>query len=124
MPILQAPITGVGSKIDENFYGKRSRTKCPVAMCQVGNWHFKQRNFSAALSYYSKASELDNAESNGMLGEMYLEGKGVEKDESKAVYLWEKSAIAGHPEARHILGSIDWKNGQQERAIKHWLIAA
>ena len=98
MSILQA-----GNKTEAKsmkiFMERGAEKKCPVAMSQVGNWHFKQRQYSAAFHLYSVAAESDDAEFNQMLGRMYLEGKGIEKDESKAVYFWEQSAIAGHPSA-------------------------
>jgi TPR repeat protein len=58
------------------------------------------------------------------LGIMYREGKGVEEDEGKAVYHYEKAAIGGHPYARYNLGCIEWVNGNIERSVKHYIIAA
>ena len=51
-------------------------------------------------------------------------GGGVEKDMEKAVYHFEKAAIGGHPYARHNLAYIETKNGNTERAVKHFIIAA
>jgi TPR repeat protein len=53
---------------------------------------------------------------------MYWKGKGVEKDMEKAVYHFEKAG--GHPIARHNLAYYEAKNGNMERAVKHWIIAA
>lgn len=36
----------------------------------------------------------------------------------------EQTAIGGHPHARRNLGSVEWKNGRHDRAIKHFVIAA
>jgi len=55
---------------------------------------------------------------------MYHEGEGVEKDEEKAAYHWEKAAIGGHPIARYNLACIEEDNGNMERAVKHAIIAA
>ncbi len=55
---------------------------------------------------------------------MYLEGHGVEKDKKKEVYHLEKAAIGGHPIARFNLGCFEGRNGNIERAVKHWIIAA
>ena len=55
---------------------------------------------------------------------MYEEGRGVEKDEEKAVYHCEKAAIGGDHIARYNLGYIEKKNGNMERAVKHYVIAA
>eukprot|EP00985_Skeletonema_marinoi_P023738 scaffold15966_cov170-Skeletonema_marinoi.AAC.2 len=35
----------------------------------------------------------------------------------------EEAAIGGHPNARHNLGCIE-EDGNEERAVKHWIIAA
>ena len=36
----------------------------------------------------------------------------------------EEAAIGGHPIARYDLGVLEWNNGNAERAVKHWVIAA
>ena len=51
-------------------------------------------------------------------------GNGVEKDKEKEVYHWEKAAIGGNPIARHELACIEEENGNIERAVKHYIIAA
>ena len=50
--------------------------------------------------------------------------EGVEKDEEMKVYHLEKAAIGGHPIARHVLALTEEKNGNMERAVKHYIIAA
>ncbi|KAK1747256.1 hypothetical protein QTG54_002600 [Skeletonema marinoi] len=58
------------------------------------------------------------------LSVMYQKGEGVEKDDKKAVHHLEQAAIGGHPKARHNLGVIEKENGRNNRAVKHWIIAA
>ena len=55
-----------------------------------------------------------------------MEGKGVEKDEIKALYHLEEAAIRGHAEARYDLGCYEWNNNGLDdwRALEHWIIAA
>ena len=53
-----------------------------------------------------------------------MNGRGVEKDEEKAVYYYEKAAIGGHPYARQNLACHEWDNGNIERSVKHSIIAA
>jgi TPR repeat protein len=55
---------------------------------------------------------------------MFREGQGVEKDEEKMVYHWEKAAIGGHPHARFNLGVFEAINGNMKRSVKHFVIAA
>jgi TPR repeat protein len=40
------------------------------------------------------------------------------------VYHWGEAAIGGHPRARHNLGCIEEDNGNTERSVKHFIIAA
>ena len=40
------------------------------------------------------------------------------------MYHWEKAAIGGHPGARYFLGISEERNGNMERAVKHFIIAA
>ena len=40
------------------------------------------------------------------------------------MYHFEKAAIAGHPHARHYLAIIEGINGNIERSVKHYMIAA
>ena len=42
----------------------------------------------------------------------------------KAVHHWEVAAIGGHPVARHALALCEEDNGNMERAVKHYIIAA
>ncbi len=103
---------------------KRVKANDPVAMSQMGRKYYEGGNYKAAFNYLTKAAELGNFHAHYILGIMYWKGKGVEKDEEKAVYHWEKAAIGGHPEARHNLGCIEEENGSMKRAVKHYIIAA
>ena len=61
---------------------------------------------------------------HNLLGVMYSDGIGVEKDEEKGVYHYEKAAIGGHLKARHNLGCVEEEKGNADRAVKHFIIAA
>ena len=103
---------------------RATEKNCTRAMREVGITHYNRGEFQTAFKYYSKAAEEGELESHKMLGEMYLNGKGVERNLSKALSHTETAAIGGHPGARYNLGSIEYRHGQHERAIKHWLISA
>ena len=45
-------------------------------------------------------------------------------DYGKMVHHYEKAAIGGHPSARYNLGCYEEANGNMERAVKHFIIAA
>ena len=55
------------------------------------------------------------------IGNAYLFGRGVEKNEKKAVHYWELAAIGGYTNAMHNLGAL---SKLPDRAIKHFTIAA
>jgi TPR repeat protein len=81
-------------------------------------------DYKSAFEYWTKASELGDANAHYNLSCMYTLGQCVEKDEKKQVYHLEKAAISGHFDARHNLGCHEERNGRMERAVKHWIIAA
>jgi TPR repeat protein len=103
---------------------KRIKANDPAALCHMGEKFLREGNYDSAFEYYKKAAELGDFEAHGKLGCMYGEGVGVEKDEERAAYHWEKAAIGGHPYARHELACIEGRNGNTERAVKHLIIGA
>jgi TPR repeat protein len=103
---------------------KRAKTNDPAALSQMGRECRDEGDYDAALKYYTKAAELGYTDAHHRLGWMYRLGQGVEKDEEKSIHNWEKAAIGGHPDARYNLGYIEEENGNQERAVKHFIIAA
>ncbi len=114
---------------DELRKRKKERIEAndPPSLCFMGHECYEEGDYDKALEYFTKAAELGDAAAQYYLGRMYMEGKGVEKDNEKAVYHLEKAAIGGHPYARHNLAFIeteDDKDENTERAVKHLIIAA
>jgi hypothetical protein len=103
---------------------KRIKANDPAALSHMGRQRFNEEDYDSAFGYLTNAAELGDAEAHYQLGVMYDKGEGVEKDEDKAVYHYEKAAIGGHPWARHNLACIEEDNGNMERAVKHFIIAA
>ena len=103
---------------------KRMEANDPVAICYVGVEQFKKRKYHSAFEYWTKAAELGDARSHYELSLMYMNGLAVEKDEGKQIYHLKEAAIAGHPGARYNLGCCENDNGNAERAVKHFIIAA
>ena len=94
-------------------------------MCHYALTIYKKGDYDRAISYWEKAVELgDYVEAHSQLGRRYYNGEGVEKDMEKAVYHLEIAAIGGHHIARCFLGFIERDNGNVERAVKHFIIAA
>jgi TPR repeat protein len=105
---------------------KRAKANDPAALREKGARCYDKGDYDGAFEYYTKAAELGYADAHFQLGNinMYHKDWGVEKDEEKAVYHWEKAAICGHARARYNLACIEWDNGNMERAVKHFIIAA
>lgn len=56
-------------------------------------------DFQQAVTFYLQAAELGDAEAQYDLGLLYMEGKGVKKDEKAAAGWIQKAADQGHNEA-------------------------
>jgi tetratricopeptide (TPR) repeat protein len=103
---------------------KRVKADDPAAVRHMGGMCYNEGEYDSALEYFTKAAELGNVDAHYQLGNMYMKGEVVEKDEEKAAYHFEKAAMSGHPEARHNLACYEAINGNIERAVKHLIIAA
>ena len=102
---------------------KRIKANDPAALKEMGVERYHEGDYDTAFDHFTRAAELGNLMAHHQLGVMYYKGHGVEKDEGKAAYHWERAAIGGHPEARYNL-AVEGKNGNIERAVKHFIIAA
>jgi len=87
-----------------------------------GRYGFPQ-DYTKALELYHRAAELGNAEAYRSIGIAYERGDGVEDDMKKAMQYYDLSAIGGCVGARHNLGLVEYKTGNKERALKHFMIA-
>ena len=103
---------------------ERIKANDPAAMRQMGTERYNDEDYDSAFEYWTMAAELGDAESHYQLSAMCWKGCGVEKDEEKAIHHWEKAAMGGHPYARYNLGCYEEGNGNIERAVKHYIIAA
>ena len=97
------------------------------AMDQLGRWYQTgesglPQNEDKALELWHRAGELGHAASH-KIGNSYLYGMGVERDEMKATHYWELAAMGGDEMARHNLGVYESNMGNFGRAIKHYMIA-
>jgi tetratricopeptide (TPR) repeat protein len=113
---------------DEEEHDKRvmERVKAndPNALLEMGRRRYDEGDADKAFEYYTKAAELGDSIAHNFLGVIYCEGEDVEEDKEKGIHHYEKAAIGGHPTARHNLGMIEEDNGNIERAVKHFVIAA
>jgi TPR repeat protein len=76
---------------------KRVKANDPAALKEMGVTCYGEGDWDTAFEYWTKAVELGDAGAHYNLGCMYALGEGVEMDEEKKVYHYEKAAISGHP---------------------------
>jgi len=86
------------------------------------------RDEVAAVTWYRKAADQNDADAQSMLGFCYGVGQGVTKDELKAVEWWRKAADQNHANSQYNLG-ICYANGDgvakdEAEAVKWHLRAA
>eukprot|EP00984_Skeletonema_dohrnii_P020457 scaffold9984_cov148-Skeletonema_dohrnii-CCMP3373.AAC.8 len=103
---------------------KRAEANDLIAIGQVGKEHYQQGDYESAFGYWTKAAEMGDVNTHCLIAGLYHKGQGVEKDKKKEIYHLEVAAIAGHPQARCILGCREGNDGRTDRAVKHFIIAA
>jgi TPR repeat protein len=103
---------------------KRMKANDPAALREMGRLRYGEGDYDGAFEYWTNAAELGDVDAHDKLGMMYMQGQHVEEDEGKAVYHFSIAAIGGHHNARYALGYIEGLNGNFERAVKHFIIAA
>ena len=103
---------------------KRIEANDPVAMREMGGIRYHEGDYKSSFEYYLKAATLGDVKAHYQLSCMYRDGQGVEKNENKQLNHLTEAAIGGNPNARHNLGCKEMKNGQYDRAAKHFIIAS
>ena len=83
-----------------------------------------RQDWVKANELWIKAGELGYAQAYFNLGSSYYHGNGVEIDEMKGKHFCELAAMAGSAQARHIIGLLEGKAGNRQRAMKHFVVAA
>ena len=72
----------------------------------VASWAYEANpNSGDALQQLMKVAEKGNPDAQYTIGMAYLEGKGVQKSEEKAIEWFEKAAAKGNPDAAYKLGN-------------------
>ncbi len=122
-PFCREPAADDDEENDKRMM-KRVKANDPIALCQMGLKYYGKGDYEGAFECWTKAAELGDSQGHYQLASLYHDGRGVEKNMKKEVHHLEKAAIGGHPFARRNLASIDEKNGNTERAVKHIIIAA
>ena len=110
------------------WYKKAAALNSPVAYHNLGFLCYQDSElYATALNLFTKAAQLGYADSAYMLGVMYLQGLGVEKDATKALEYLTLSDKLGKHEACRTIGDLYFQgafnNGKQnpDKAIEWYL---
>ena len=101
----------------------------PVAISQLGNKYRSGeyglvKDVTRAVELYERAAELGVKEAHYNLGVLYSAGTDVQKDTAKAIRHYEAAAKEGYTKARVNLGCMELRDGNNDIALQHWMIAA
>lgn len=106
---------------------KRAADGSPDAICELGMCERRLGDIAGALDYWHKAAELGSVEAHYELSKAYhYHGRmhGCDNNIEKFQYHAEQAAMGGHHLARFNLGCNEMLNRNQDRAVRHWTIAA
>ena len=93
--------------------------------CHYCNGRFGlPRDHAKALELWHRAAELGDADAYCNVANAYKDGRGVERDEKKALHYAELAAIEGESKARYNLGVSELHAFNFDRALRHFMIAA
>ncbi|WP_164499371.1 SEL1-like repeat protein [Helicobacter pylori] len=81
------------------YWGGVNGRPNPEELVDLGLESNKAKNFTQAKKYFEKACGLNNGGGCGALGDLYDDGKGVEKDLTKADQYISKACKLGDQEA-------------------------
>ena len=107
----------------------RAAKKDPAAITHLGVQYFGgqfglQKDELRAVELWTEAAELGSVQALYNLGISYYFGEGVEVDKTKGAEFHAKAAMQGHVHSRHNLGHFEVEKGNNDRAVKNYLISA
>ena len=83
-----------------------------------------QKDMRRAIYLWEEAAELGCIGALFELAYSYDYGTGVQEDKAKAAEFYEKATMRGHAESRCNLGFIEKEKGDDDRAVRHFMISA
>ena len=108
---------------------RRVELQDPEAITMMGECFMRgqrglQQDIDKALELVHRAAELGSIGAHHYLGDIYFHGQGVQEDKKKGKYHLEIAAMGGNVMARDNLGVLEWNSGNDDRAMKHYMISA
>jgi len=126
-PFCRTPVPETYEEVIERL-NKRVEAGDAAAISNLGGYYFDGKyglpqDYDKALELFHQAGELGHALAYNNIGYSYINGWGVESDKKKARYYYELAAMSGCVEARHNLGATEGQAFNNDRAIRHFMIA-
>ena len=105
---------------------KRVAARDPQAIRHLGDaysrgWYGLEKDELRAIEFWSEAADLGVTEALYELGLAYYHGDLVAQDKTKGLRYLESAAMQGHTDSRHCLGTVEYQNGNYDRALRHFL---
>ncbi len=96
---------GVGRDVDRarKWYRESARRGEPKAMFSLGQIAYDEKDFSEALTWFTRASDAGHARSLYWLGKLYWRGHGVEQNKKQAMKYFHHAANNKVAEAQRVL---------------------
>jgi len=86
--------------------------------------HDLSEDMNKALELWHRAGELGSVDAYHNIGFAYMNGDSVRLDRKMARHYTELAATRGDAKARYNLGFLEVQEGNWDRALKHYMIAA
>ncbi|GAA8644264.1 hypothetical protein HpBT331_01110 [Helicobacter pylori] len=91
----------------------------PEELFDLGMLSYDKQDFSKAREYFEKACDLNNGGGCGALGDLYDDGKGVEKNLTKAAQFYSKACDLNNGGGCSDLGLLyEYGQGVEKNLIK------
>lgn len=104
-PLLQLKVEEKIKYVQNEKIITKEAKKASFVMAQECFYGFgQQQNYKKAIEYYLQAENEGVVEASNCLGKMYLEGKGVHKNDLKAYEHFKQSADAGNEDGQYYIG--------------------
>lgn len=128
-PFCNAPPPKNVEELNGRIFERIEKYNDPMAMDLLAEVYDNGLNgftldHSKAVELYQRAAHLGFAPSHYNLANSYYTGEGVQLDRKKAVYHCQVAARKGYERARYNLGCAEKSDGNDERAMRHHIIAA
>ena len=126
--LCRVPYTASGEEFVKRVE-KRMKLNDSEAYHELGFSYFRgtdglPQDHRKGFELMTRAAELGSINGHFELGYCFQVGNVVEKDMEKAIHHYKLAAMGGHENARYNLGRIEGMNGNDDRAMKHFMIGA